>query len=347
MKIAIIGDSHFGARSDSPIFRDYFAKFYDEIFFPYILKNNINTVVHLGDFLDRRKFVNFETLKKSADILDKFKGLDLHIILGNHDTYYKNTSSINSLELLFKDKAKIYKDCTDIVIDGKSVALIPWINDENNADFRMFLANTKSKIAFGHFELQGFQVMRNVACDHGLDPIELSQFDAVYSGHFHQKHDNGKIFYLGTQYDMTFADVDEVKGFHVLDTDTMELEFIVNPRKLFYKIHYKDDVDISNVDLHDSFAKIIVSSKPSQTKFEKFLEDVYAKNPHDITVIEEYELFSNTEAKIDETKDTVTIICDEVDALEDIGDKSAIKNIITDLYVMSQSIEGTDNESED
>ena len=36
MKIALLNDTHFGARNDSNIFDEYFYKFYDNIFFPYL-----------------------------------------------------------------------------------------------------------------------------------------------------------------------------------------------------------------------------------------------------------------------------------------------------------------------
>ena len=62
MKIAILNDSHFGARGDNQLFLDYFLDFFENQFFPYIKENNITEVLHLGDLMDRRKFVNFNTL---------------------------------------------------------------------------------------------------------------------------------------------------------------------------------------------------------------------------------------------------------------------------------------------
>ena len=61
MKIALLNDTHFGARNDNPAFVKYFNRFYDEIFFPYIIQNDIKTLIHLGDVVDRRKFINFNT----------------------------------------------------------------------------------------------------------------------------------------------------------------------------------------------------------------------------------------------------------------------------------------------
>ena len=61
MKIALINDTHWGARNDSPAFIEYFNKFFNDIFFPYLVENNIKTLIHLGDVVDRRKFINHYT----------------------------------------------------------------------------------------------------------------------------------------------------------------------------------------------------------------------------------------------------------------------------------------------
>ena len=103
MKIALLNDTHFGCRNDSPAFIEYQNRFYDEQFFPHLIKNNINTLIHLGDVVDRRKFINFNTAhnfqKKFWKRLWDLK-IDTHIILGNHDTYYKNTNKVNSIQQL-------------------------------------------------------------------------------------------------------------------------------------------------------------------------------------------------------------------------------------------------------
>ena len=107
MKIAILNDTHFGVRNDSEAFRDYQLKFFNDIFFPYIKKHNIKTLVHLGDVVDRRKFINHQTAsvwrKAFWDVLWKEK-IDTHIIIGNHDTYFKNTNEVNAIENLYTKK---------------------------------------------------------------------------------------------------------------------------------------------------------------------------------------------------------------------------------------------------
>jgi len=80
VKVAIINDTHFGARNDSPVFLDHFISFFENQFFPYLKDNNIDTVIHLGDFFDRRKFINFNTLNKTrSKVMERFEteGIDL------------------------------------------------------------------------------------------------------------------------------------------------------------------------------------------------------------------------------------------------------------------------------
>ena len=100
MKIALLNDTHFGCRNDSPAFMKYQNRFYEELFFPYLIENNIKTLIHLGDVVDRRKFINHNTAHnfkhKFWNKLDELN-IDTHVLLGNHDTYYKNTNEVNAI----------------------------------------------------------------------------------------------------------------------------------------------------------------------------------------------------------------------------------------------------------
>ena len=60
MKIAILNDTHCGVRNSSDIFLNYQKRFYDEIFFPYMREHSIKNILHLGDYYEHRKFVNFK-----------------------------------------------------------------------------------------------------------------------------------------------------------------------------------------------------------------------------------------------------------------------------------------------
>ena len=101
MKIAILNDTHCGIRNSSEIFLDNAEDFYTNIFFPECDKRNVKQILHLGDYYDHRKFVNFKALNQNRRVfLDQVRkrNMMMDIIPGNHDTYYKNTNELNSLK---------------------------------------------------------------------------------------------------------------------------------------------------------------------------------------------------------------------------------------------------------
>ena len=89
MKIAIITDTHFGARNDNLNFNDYFYKFYENTFFPLLKERGITTCIHMGDVVDRRKYISYRIandLRKR--FIDKFKELNI-----DFDEVYKRTNT--------------------------------------------------------------------------------------------------------------------------------------------------------------------------------------------------------------------------------------------------------------
>ena len=61
-KVVLLGDTHFGIKNGNITFLNYMMDFYENEFFPYLLENNIKHVVQMGDFMDKRKSVDFITL---------------------------------------------------------------------------------------------------------------------------------------------------------------------------------------------------------------------------------------------------------------------------------------------
>lgn len=350
MKLAIINDTHFGARSDSPMFAEYFFKFFDEVFFPYCDKHKIDTVLHLGDLLDRRKFVNFQTLNQ---VRTRFmeplrqRGMTVHCVLGNHDVYYKNTNMVNSPKELFGDRYDnfiIYEEPIELQFGSLKLAMIPWINKNNGEAFLRFIRKCKCPIICGHFELDGYQVMRGVKFEGGMPASLLARYEMVLSGHFHHKHSGSNIHYLGTQYQITFSDLEDRKGFHILDTETREIEFIENPNRMFHAIRYDDTDDDGKLLETDfskytnTFVKVFVEAKTKPYTFDRFLEGIYAAPAMGVTVIEPNQDQGSTDVAEDVELDTMALINKEIDGMEEVHDKAMLKRIVRDLYMESMSI---------
>ena len=348
MKIGIINDSHFGARNDSALFLDYFISFYENVFFPYLKENDIQQVVHLGDFFDRRKYINFNTLQKVREkILDPMEemGVTINLSLGNHDTYYKNTNKVNSPKELLSSYGNIiiHENPVSLDFDGLNLGLIPWINDENRELTLDFLKSCKCSFIGGHFELEGYEVMRGMNFNGGMSDKSLRRFEKVLSGHFHTKSQKNNIHYLGTQYQITFSDLHDMKGFHVLDTETRDVEFIENPDKMFYSFVY-DDKDKNALKslqeeltekLKSRYVKIIVENKTKSSLFESFIDALYELDVADISVIEDFSSDLEQDEKVDLAQDTLTIISTEIDLIETDLDKESLKRIMKTLYMES------------
>jgi DNA repair exonuclease SbcCD nuclease subunit len=343
VKIAIIGDTHFGARNDSPIFMEHFMRFFDRVFFPYVETHGITEIIHLGDFLDRRKFVNIQTLNAVrsgfVDRLEK-SGAKMNVILGNHDIFYKNRSDVNSLRELFDDKFVVHDKPTVLNFDGTSIAMLPWINAENEAESLEFIKTTSAEILCAHLELNGFNVLRTTVFQGGMNPALFSKFKAVYTGHFHTKHTKENIHYLGCPYQITMSDYGDKKGFHVLDTDTGELEFIQNPYNIFLQIRYNDEhisetapLVIPEDKVKGQFVRILVENKTKPYLFEKFVDAIYGASPHGVTIIEDFSLETvDDDDDIDLGEDTLSVINKEIDGLQNINNIDKLKALVRDLY---------------
>ena len=345
MKIALINDTHWGARNDSPAFINYFNRFYDEIFFPYLQENNIKTVIHLGDVVDRRKFINHNTAHnfklKFWNKIDELN-LDTHVIIGNHDTYYKNTNEINALQNLNISKnAKVYTSSQTVNFDGLDILFMPWICDTNKDDTLYHIDNTTAQIVMGHLEIKGFEMHKGHLNEQGLEKDLFKRFEKVMSGHFHKKSDDGHIYYLGCPYQIMWSDYNCPKGFHIFDTQTRELTRIPNPLVMFKKFIYNDKgEDYSKKDLSEyenTFVKLFISNKTDNDMFDKLLDRFHNEiNAHEIIVIEDNSSDISASVRediLEQGEDTLTFLGNYIEQIDTTLDKAKLKAFAKELYV--------------
>ena len=351
MKIAVINDTHFGARNDNQNFNEYFYKFYDNVFFPYLKDKGITTCVHMGDVVDRRKFISYRIANDFRKrFIGQFQkdGIDLHIIIGNHDTYYKNTNDVNAMEeLVGQDRFKIYTNPEVVEFDGVPIQFVPWINAGNYDASMAALSRSPAQIAMGHLEIDGFEMFKGGHRHEGsYDRKIFRRFDIVMSGHFHHKSDDGQVYYLGTPYEIYWNDWQDPKGFHIFDTETRELERIVNPYTLFEKIYYDDSSkDYSKYDLEkykEKYVKLIVVSKKDLFQFDVFVDKLLKADAYEVKIVED---FSELDAEnvsddiVENTQDTMTLLEMYIDELNVDLSKSRLKNKMRELYTEAQDLE--------
>tara|TARA_R110002072_G_scaffold16321_1_gene64061 strand:+ start:407 stop:1465 length:1059 start_codon:yes stop_codon:yes gene_type:complete len=350
MKIAILNDTHAGCRNSSDIFMDYQERFYSEVFFPYLLENNITQILHLGDYYDNRKTVNFKALAHNRKIfLEKLReyGITMDIIPGNHDVYYKNTNELNALKELqghYMNEVNLIMEPTEMNYDGLCVGLVPWINPQNEEASLEFLSNTKATLIGAHLELQGFEMARGQVCMSGMSKSHFDRFETVLTGHFHAKSSQGNIHYLGAQYEFFWNDCGDPKHFHVLDTETRDVMAVRNPLTIYEKIYYDHEKmnkfqDLSHLD--EKFVKIIVVNKGNTLEFERFVDRVQQQNIHELKIAEDFKDFLGENVGDDNIKleDTTTLVNSYVDNVTTDLDKDRIKQEISALMTEAQSME--------
>ena len=341
-KILLITDQHFGVRNDNQYYIDRYREFYSETVLPYIDKHKIDTIICLGDTFDRRKYVNFHSLDAAKEMWFtplQERNVHMHMLIGNHDIYYKNTLRINSPQLLLQDynNITIYDYAQDKNIGGLDFFMLPWICDENRKETADAIKASKSSICLGHLELNGFEAVPGHTMEHGDNPEDYDKFDLVCTGHFHMRSRKGNIQYLGNPYQLYWNDYGQDRGFHVINTKTKRLTFVKNPTKMFHKIIYKDS-ETSPIDydmLRGSYVKLIVEKKEDQILFDQILKKINDSNVADLKIIEDQFVYLEDIDESIESEDTLTIL---QKCVAEVDNKDEIFSILKSLYVEAQRI---------
>ena len=353
MKIALVNDNHFGVRGDSQVFLDHQEKFFREIFFPYLDENGIKIVMDLGDTFDRRKYVNYVTLKRAKEFFFSqmaSRDIEYHAVVGNHSVYFTNTNEVNSMDLLLREYKNFHiyeKEPIELTFGSTRFMMVPWMTKDNRDICIDAIDKSSAQILLGHFEIEGFEMMKGTVCDHGMKKGVFSKFEAVYSGHFHHPSEYGNIKYLGAQYEMTWSDYAGRRGFHVFDTETRDITFVENPNRIFHKIEY-DDADmtideIASLDtsvLKNTYVKVIVKNRTNSYLYDMFLNRIADSGAVDVKSVDDSLNLesSGVDEILDETQDTKDILHSYIDSIETSVEKKKIKKVIDELYLEAMNL---------
>lgn len=331
--VAILGDTHL---DHSPRFIPYFKKFYDDIFFPTLEQRGITDIIQVGDLFDSRKKVDILCLQSANQyFLHKIVGdYNMVVLVGNHDSYHKNTISVNSPSNLIDSSLKISIIDQPLQTELVPAVFIPWVCQDNESHIMSALAETNARFLFAHLELVGFEMNPGYIMEHGHDAKLFSKFDKVITGHYHTHSQKGNIFYTGTPYQLTFNDVDDTKGFWLMDTDTGDMEFIENPYKMFHKIVYNNGCDYDLSTVENCVVKLIVEEKQDQMKYDIFVKSLQECNPMELKIVENFEQFGDQKIDIDniDISDTLSLLNRYVEDTEFDLDKDLMKSTLQSLY---------------
>ena len=187
----------------------------------------INDIIILGDVFHNRTEISVTTLDVAKKFFDYFKDFNVYILAGNHDSFYKDNSKVNSISIFdgWNNIKVIDKEPFLLKIANKQTLLVPWgtsYDDITNCD-----------IVFGHFEIVSFYMNSYKVCDHGFTSENLfKKAKVIMSGHFHKKdhrtYDSGEIIYLGSPYQQNYGDSLDERGIYIYDVNENKISFIQN-----------------------------------------------------------------------------------------------------------------------
>lgn len=343
MKIILLADLHIGAKQGAQVMIDHQKKFFD-FMFDYIDKNNIDTIIQLGDANDGRKYANYKVINFAYeclyDVLESRK-ITYHTLIGNHDVFYKETLDITSSNLLLRNYKYIHvhDQPTTLCFDNVTFDIIPWICNDNQQQCLDYIANSTSDYCCGHFAINQFPVFGSVLYQEGHDRALFKHYKQVFSGHFHTRSHQANISYIGTPYQLTWSDANTSNGFVVFDTQTLTWEYIDNPDRYYYYVTYDDSnpTNTTNVDLlnlENSYVKLIVNSKSKPFLFNNFINRIFGKHPADVKIIDQQliDLSNKTIVKQDgQVKQTIDLITDYINNSE-VTDKQQLITLMQSLY---------------
>lgn len=273
-KILLVGDPHFGVRSNNEKYLNCFKKFFLNYLKEIITEHDIYDIRILGDFFNDRNSINIQTLNVGMEIFNNYyhfnKNIKFTILLGNHDIYFNNTLLINSLNVFdFYPNVKIIKDVTIENIKNKTIVSTPWLipNSEPMENFlKLVNSNTIYDILLGHFEIN--ECMPTEAQnENNLFKLSLfKNFKRVFSGHIHKRIIQDNVYYVGTPYEFYWSDYNTKKGLHILNLNNDTVEFIENnysPKHIIFKISAIKKNNFSNLKnkIKNNIIKLIIDEK--------------------------------------------------------------------------------------
>ena len=331
MKIAIIGDLHFGRMQNNSEFLSKQLSYLRE-FQAYLLDNGINKVVQLGDTFDNRFSTNnyvLEEVRKNWFNWFNENRVTLISIMGNHDMFYKESVTHSPLFSFNSEYITIVDDILLETIDNRKYIYSSYNYDVSKLEDE----NIEDATLFSHIDVIGGKMNYNKNSDSGYNPKIFEKFYKVFSGHYHSASIIDNIVYQGSPYQLDFNNYNMQHSFRVLDTETRE-EIIVHnmtsPR--FLEITYNGSKDITVAGLAnrfvyhsddpesavewigDSYCKLIVKKIDNHIIFEKFRSKINLRDTINMYILNEH--FSIENMDENEIKDSDTLISEYFEKLE-------------------------------
>lgn len=284
MREVLIGDMHFGVKSNSITWLEYQLEYIRKQLFEIIDTQHIDRIIFLGDLFDVRYSINqqigIEVKNLIRELSKRFKG-DIFFIAGNHDYYspLEEFAGYNAYKLVFgKEFVDTYKNCHFVTIEpylsSDGALFLPWYFTENTDHFDEILYRydfkNEVKVIYCHTDLSVWPGAR----------ITALRGKPVYSGHIHNVYDDpiGNLHNLGAALPLTFNDVNQSRYLYILEDYKIvdKIENITTPK--FKRIYNEQIFTIDDSYFDNSFIQLCISnSNINKAKYIDRLKEIKLK----------------------------------------------------------------------
>ena len=328
-KAAVFSDLHLGLKSNSAIHNQDCEDFIDW-FIKTARENGCETGMFLGDYHHNRNSLNITTMDYSLRCLEKLgQAFDQFFFFpGNHDLYYKDKRDIHSVEF------GKYIPGIEVIhhpVTSGDVTLCPWlVGDEWRS-----VTKKSSKYIFGHFELPNFYMNAMVKMpDHGeIQSSHFSNYEKVFSGHFHKRQTSNNICYIGNAFPHNFADAwDDERGMTILEWGEEPKFYTWPSQPTFRTLTLSQLIDQSDTILKPKQHLRVTLDIDISFEEASFIKETFIQqyNVREITLIaEKKHIDTNDEIDIENFESIDQIVTGQ---LVKIDSDKYNKNLLLDIY---------------
>lgn len=242
---------------------------------------NCSKIISLGDFFDKSE-LNSEEVTALGEI--EWSDIKHTFIVGNHEISI-GTSEYSTAHAFCMRDFMVIDEPDKEYLDNLELCYLPYLNSPKTLN-EYFGKKEKGKrrIVFSHNDVAGIQFGMYVSKEGiSVDSIE-TECDLFLNGHLHNRSDICK--HAGNIGNLTGQNFSEdAHAFNhcavILDTDTLECEFIENPHAFNFYKHDATETDrdtISNI-ITGLFKTSILSIKVNDTD-ESFVRELISNNKH-------------------------------------------------------------------
>ncbi len=258
-RVWFITDTHLGVRNNSNEWIDSIREYFFDWFFPLVRENYQpgDVLFHLGDFFDSRQSINLKVLNLGIEVAEELSAIfkdGVYIIVGNHDIWGKTSNEVNSLKSIkWIPGINILEEPLSMRILDKSFLLMPWRKD-HEAESEFLESSAPHDVLCCHADIRGLKFNKFTRVETGASLDEFEKFRRVYSGHIHYAQKAGNINMLGSPYEITRSDMDNVKGITLLNVSDLKETFFANDfSPKFKRLYFNDILESTPEDLEPIF----------------------------------------------------------------------------------------------